>query len=272
MVNVMARRCEEKGCKKTQPRFNFPNEKQPKFCLTHKKSGMVSVLQLAMCKEKDCSTRAYFNYPGIRGSVYCAKHKLEGMTRKFTLTPEMRRLKVQKCKHPGCEKQPSYNFEGVEHKFTGFCAQHHQPGMMNFRMKRCEMEGCKLSPQFNYLGETRRRFCAFHKKPGMLDVARAKFMCEQCSTNYAAYNYEGQPNPRFCSIHKIQSMVNVKGNKCKHPGCKVHPSYGYESQKTGRYCVQHKEPGMIYRRRYVKPSKEERGTKHESHTSTNIVL
>mmetsp|Transcript_3289 Transcript_3289/g.4778 ORF Transcript_3289/g.4778 Transcript_3289/m.4778 type:complete len:121 (+) Transcript_3289:169-531(+) len=111
----------------------------------------------------------------------------------------------KRCKHIGCGKVLSFNFEG-EQGGGRFCAQHHkEQGMVvnaackrcrfcaqlklegtvagssaagtfffsppTTQQNRCEHGGCEKRPFFKFDGEQKKgMFCGQHRPPGMVDV------------------------------------------------------------------------------------------------------
>ncbi len=52
---------------------------------------------------------------------------------------------------------------------------------------------------------------------------------EGCRT-HPSYNYENETKAFFCSEHKEDGMVNVRSKTCTHEGCKTEPHYKYENE------------------------------------------
>ena len=60
-------------------------------------------------------------------------------------------VKSKKCERSGCNKRPTFNFDGER---TGrFCAQHKLDGMVNVTDKKCEQSGCDTRSYFQHMLE-----------------------------------------------------------------------------------------------------------------------
>jgi hypothetical protein len=72
----MPRKCSEENCTH-RANFNFPGEKEGKYCKKDMKIGMIDV------KNKKCENcgivRASFNFPGNKHGKFCTAHKEKGM-------------------------------------------------------------------------------------------------------------------------------------------------------------------------------------------------
>jgi len=73
MIDVTSRKCEAENCL-VSPSYNYIGEKVGKFCMTHKKDGMINVKD-RICSEEGCLTKAYFNYEGSNIGLWCFSHK-----------------------------------------------------------------------------------------------------------------------------------------------------------------------------------------------------
>jgi hypothetical protein len=69
--------CKENGCTK-RPSFNVEGETKRLYCATHKKEGMVDVINKT-CLFEGCTKQPVFNVEGETKGLYCATHKKEGM-------------------------------------------------------------------------------------------------------------------------------------------------------------------------------------------------
>ena len=97
---------------------------------------------------------------------------IQELTDDESAMPRKRARKL--CEHPGCTKQPSFNYPGE--KTRRFCSQHKKDGMMDVATRKCEHLGCTKRPSFNILGEKTGLFCSQHKENGMVNVQSKK--CE----------------------------------------------------------------------------------------------
>jgi len=92
--------CKEKGCK-IRPCFNKEGETKGLYCSTHKKDGMVNVIQ-KNCLE--CKKRPNYNKEGQKKALYCSTHKKDGMVN----------VKDKTCKSEWCSTR-------VQEKYDGYC-------------------------------------------------------------------------------------------------------------------------------------------------------
>ena len=120
-ANPKGRFCEHPGCR-TVPSYEFEDKPGKRFCVAHKKDGMV-YKKLLKCRHPDCEKNATFNFSGHKGVLFCRAHKKDGMVPKY-----------QRCKHPGCETSASFNFPTA----TGrrHCESHKERGMVLKQKKR----------------------------------------------------------------------------------------------------------------------------------------
>ena len=95
--------CEKVDCK-TQPSYNFEEQKKPKFCSAHKEEGMVDVKNKT-CEFEDCKTIPTYNFEGQKKPKFCSVHKEEGMVN----------VKSKTCKNEWCSVIPSNK------KYEGYC-------------------------------------------------------------------------------------------------------------------------------------------------------
>lgn len=208
--------CEE--CE-TLPSFNTKGITKPRFCVEHKRLGMVNVVSRTC---ESCDTQPAYNFEGNQKARFCVTHKEEGMVNVLK-TCEL------------CGRQPSYNTKGQ--KKARFCATHRFPGMVNVRSTLCT---CGKIPTFNFPGNKAGIFCVDHKEVGMICVKSR--LCECCGKR-ATYNVLGEKTGRFCRTHKEIGMVNIQSKLCER--CGTIPVYNFKGSKVGRFCFEHKEEGMI---------------------------
>lgn len=71
-------------------------------------------------------------------------------------------MRTKTCRHPGCDKIPSY---GYPCKSREFCKPHALEGMVYSAGSRCRFRGCELPGVFNYPWSARGgSFCGTHKE------------------------------------------------------------------------------------------------------------
>eukprot|EP00903_Cladosiphon_okamuranus_P014359 g13333.t1 len=159
MVDVVSKRCGNPGCNK-YPSCGVEGGEAAEFCTYHKKEGIVEVKKKRVAK-------------------FCAVHQEEGMVN----------LVSKKCRHPGCNKHPTY---GVAcSKTTEFCVQLKKEGMVNVK------------------GGKTAEFCAVHQKEGMVDVKKKR--CSHLGCNKKpSYGVEGSNTAEVCAQHKKEGMVNPR--------------------------------------------------------------
>ena len=226
----MPRYCVEEGCLKRCV-FNYETEKIGKYCVKHKKEGMINVISKT-CIYEGCKTIANFNVKEEKQGLYCVKHKLDGMID----------VKNKRCKHLGCMKKSTYNF--ATNKQGLYCATHKLDGMVNVVSKTCIYERCKKIPNYNKEREKIGLYCVKHKQEGMIDVVNKTCIYKNCKTK-PIYNVKGEKQGLYCATHKLDGMVNVKDKTCIHENCKKLPVFNVKGEKQGLYCATHKKEGMI---------------------------
>jgi hypothetical protein len=149
---------------------------------------------------------------------------------------------VKHCKHEGCKKQPTFNFEGQKQAI--YCGTHKEGGMIILHAKTCKHEGCKKRPNFNFEGEKQAIYCGTHKQQGMINIIDKTCKYEGCKKQ-PSFNFEGEKQAIYCVTHKEDGMIDIKHKTCNFEGCKTIPSFNFEGQKIAIYCGNHKEEGMI---------------------------
>ena len=130
------RKCLE--CNKI-PYYNFTGQARGIYCVTHKKDGMVNVINKT-CLE--CNKIPYYNFTGQKHGIYCVTHKKDGMID----------VKHKKCLD--CSKQPIFNFAGQKHGI--YCVTHKKDGMVDVKNKRCHSQWCDTYGNKKYRG-----YCLF---------------------------------------------------------------------------------------------------------------
>jgi len=216
MINVTLKTppCQEKGCKVTQPTFNYPGTEKALYCSLHKLEGMVDVKNKQHCVHKNCTTHPSYNYEGKEVRLYCAKHKKEGM------------IDVTKpsCKHKDCKLLPSFNYNIGDKPL--YCNKHKKEGMISVK-KKCRHEGCNVIPNY---GITKATHCKKHKTEEMKDVRHKSCKNKDCDKR-PNFNYEGEKGGIYCFEHKKENMIDVVHKRCKSEWCDLQVTKKYEG-----YC------------------------------------
>lgn len=94
---------------------NFPEEKKPKYCRKHYKSGMQPTERKKKCYLDHCSSLGLFYFPQDTQNYYCRKHSKSGMI----TVPSL------KCQETECSKFPSFNYKGEISAI--YCQKHANP-------------------------------------------------------------------------------------------------------------------------------------------------
>ena len=150
---------------------------------------------------------------------------------------------AKRCQSHMCDKQASYNFEGMK---AEYCRMHKDNGMINVRIKgsSCAAPQCDKTAVFNYDGKKRGLYCGEHRKRNMINV-KSRRCCEPGCSTTPVFNDPGETKGLYCNIHKKTGMINVKKKKCRQVGCDIYPVYNLPGETRGLYCVKHKEKTMI---------------------------
>jgi hypothetical protein len=77
MVDIIHKTCIHPNCK-TQPNYNYQDEKVAKYCSEHKLENMINVIHKT-CIHLNCKTQPNYNYQDEKVAKYCSTHKLENM-------------------------------------------------------------------------------------------------------------------------------------------------------------------------------------------------
>jgi hypothetical protein len=177
-----------------------------------------------LCKELDCDKLSSFSFNN--NPEYCKKHKKDGM----------KNMRIKKCLEDGCEKFPSFGFEGEIQKF---CKDHIKKGMINLAHKKCKKDGCQKLPSFGF--GNKREYCMDHCAEGMVFILSKSKMCNLCKKRALFVSN----NIRYCALHKPNNeYVEVISNKCTFLGCHKISRYGNIGEKI-LFCNNHKEKQMI---------------------------
>jgi hypothetical protein len=211
---------------------------------------------MTICNNENCSKKATFNFKGEKAK-FCMIHKEESMVdvvnkKCITCKQKQPRWNFQglqsefcgDCKLPGmiepnrklcsCNKsRPCFNFDGLKAEYCGECKS---DGMINVIDKRCVC-GKLTSPNFNYDG-LKGRYCNDCKLDGMVDVRNPTCACK----NRANFNFAGL-KPKYCGTCKLDGMEDITHPKCII--CKVSQSNFNYKGLTPKYCSKCKTDGMI---------------------------
>ena len=212
---VKCKECETQACYGIK-------DKQPEYCLSHKKSDMIDIINKT-CKFENCKTRPTYGIKSTKLAEYCKLHKKIDMIDVLS----------KKCKHRDCYKQPFYGFKG---KQAEYCTLHKKLNMVDLKNKKC-LE-CDKIPNYGISGSKNAQYCNTHKKANMVDIKNKK--CLECSKQ-PIYAFKGK-QAQYCYTHKKIDMVDVKNKKCLE--CSKQPAYGIKG-KQAQYCATHKKDGMV---------------------------
>ncbi|CAN0456395.1 unnamed protein product, partial [Ectocarpus sp. 12 AP-2014] len=166
-------------------------------CLEHCEPEMRPRNNICQVEGGGCDRQSSF---GVKGGkpILCTLHKGAGM---------VQQVRTKTCRHPGCEKTPSYGFPC---KSREYCKPHALEGMVYNAGRRCRFRGCAAPGAFNHPGVTRGgSFCDDHKEEGMVDNTPTQCEAEGC--NYSAsFGDMGQRTRRFCARHKLAGMLSYQ--------------------------------------------------------------
>ena len=195
MVNVSAPTCREPGCGQIAG-YGLPGFAAA-WCRKHMKKGMCShrerlahpplyvrrckTPQARQCEHDMCYRKAQFGYRGETVGRWCKLHKKEGMLN----------LSVKRCEVEGCEKFPSWGFEGQQVKR---CRSHAEEGMTD-RKKRCT--SCPKIATFGMIGGEGPQWCKTHAPAGSRNGGTPRCSVESCN-KFAGRKSEG----RLCREHQ----------------------------------------------------------------------
>lgn len=137
--------------------FNYDSKKTGKYCISHRKEGMINV-HSPKCVVEGCDKIA--NFRTINGDRYCKIHKPSSSTCS----------KNRKCLHENCTRLALYGYLNCYE----YCKIHKKHGMIRNKGRTCIFGNCHLTPSFNFYGEKYGIFCSSHKKSGMINVLSLK--------------------------------------------------------------------------------------------------
>lgn len=229
MIIVVEKVCKHHECT-ISPSFNFPSESKPLYCKNHKTIDMIDVIT-RKCFETGCLKRPNYNFPGETYTKYCLTHKLEDMID----------VRIKRCIYSECKKMGFYNIDGEKEPL--YCFDHKLPEMVNVKSTKCLEKDCKTQPNYNLPGAGSGLYCFKHKLENMIDVNHPTCANDLCVTRPNFGLIGGKPT--HCFTHKSSEMVDLTNKKCLEKGCETRPHYNYSGEKTGLYCFKHKKENMI---------------------------
>lgn len=83
-------------------------------------------------------------------------------------------VRTKTCKHPGCEKIPSYGFPCMSREY---CKPHALEGMVYSAGSRCRFRGCRSEGTFNFPGIRGGSFCKKHREVGRVKSVGCRVGC-----------------------------------------------------------------------------------------------
>jgi len=199
MIDVKNKSCENIGCIKL-PVFNYINSQKPRFCNSHKLTGMVNIKDKT-CEFENCTTIPIFNYPDENFAIYCNKHKLTGMVD----------VKNKTCENINCYIQPNYNYKNETR--ARFCNLHKLENMVDVKNKSCENKDCITIAHFNYKG-MKAKFCAVHKLKDMINITEKKCINSWCD-NTLPRKKNFKDYCRFCYVNMFPDQPLCRNYKTK---------------------------------------------------------
>lgn len=151
------------------------------------------------------------------------------------------------CRHEGCKKQPSFNYQS--YKLKKYCAKHKLPNMVNLNYEnklrptnihgKCDYEGCNEISTYRSANSIYFTHCELHRSLRMTNKLNRKLkdICHTKScNNFGTYNYPYETNGMHCFSHKLEGMVFINSLNCID--CKEIPLYGYAGCKA-YWCELH---------------------------------
>ena len=145
----------------TRSTFNYPDKENPGYCASHKKNGMIDVIN-KKCEYENCYKQPHFNYSDERCGRFCLQHSDDGMI-------DVRNLI---CQFENCTKQAKFGFPGQN---PINCATHKQKGTLSRSRKQCIIRNCRELALF---GIKTREHCEAHKEDDEFNLLEKK--CISC--------------------------------------------------------------------------------------------
>lgn len=200
MVYLSTYKCLYTGCEKSAS-FCFEGD-TPKYCKTHKPSGMTIYSKTKNCIYVSCNNKRVYNYEGLK-PAYCVTHKSENMIDMYSNYCANEEEK--------CYTLANFNFPGQKAKY---CNAHKQTEMINVRTVLCGYKStstgnCKNRARYNILGFP-AQFCFKHRQPEMLLHPNKLCRVTDCKEK----SYYGINTPIHCESHKIEDEIDLRLIKC----------------------------------------------------------
>ncbi|AYV75819.1 MAG: hypothetical protein Terrestrivirus3_88 [Terrestrivirus sp.] len=186
-------KCKEIMCKKCAM-YGF-KDKSKMYCETHKKDGMISVIdrKCFYYALNGCNKRAYYYYPDKIGEVFCIDHKKNGMIS----------LKHKKCLSEWCDM-------GVTDKYDGYCIFCYvhlfpdKPVTRNYKTKEKNVSDyiSESFPQYDWIKDKRIIDGCSNKRPDLLlDLGQKVIIIEIDENQHINYDSSCE-NKRLMEISK----------------------------------------------------------------------
>jgi hypothetical protein len=178
MVDVVSKKCEDKGCEKI-PCFGLEGDGIVRYCLKHKTDDMIDVKH-KKCGSENCKIRPSYGAANDGIARHCLVHKTE----------EMVDVMSKQCEENGCKIQPAFGLE--EDGIRRYCSDHKTEEMVDVVNKKCEEKGCEIHPSYGLKEDGIRRYCLVHKTEEMVDVTHKK-----CKTIENDISCSSRPDSRY---------------------------------------------------------------------------
>jgi hypothetical protein len=247
-VNVVSRRCQQKGCGK-QPTFGLPDKRGRKHathCEIHKLDGYIDIVS-KRCQHEGCLKGPSFGPPdkqGVTHATHCKTHKLEGQIN----------IVSKRCQQGGCLKQPTFgppDKRGKKH--ATHCETHKLDGYIDIVRKRCQHEGCLKRSTFgppDRQGTKHATHCKTHKLEGQIDIVSKRCQQGGClkQPTFGPPDKRGKKHATHCETHKLDGYIDIVNKRCQQEECLKQPRFGppnKRERKYATYCKTHKLDGYI---------------------------
>jgi hypothetical protein len=156
----------------------------------------------------------------------------------------------KRCQKEGCNKQPTFNFEGeIQVKY---CKEHAEDGMIDMKHKSCQKEGCNTRPSYGYCGQV-PIFCAKHRDlhtDKNLLYKQPKRKCigndEEDCKSIAEY---GKTEPIHCLDHKTDDDIYLVAQQCNI-------CYNNDLLNKDGLCITYCQPNQLYQQIKQEKKKE----------------
>ena len=117
------------------------------------------------------------------------------------------------CKHPECDKRPSYGVAGT--KEATHCSEHgKERNLVDVISRRCEHSGCDKHPSYGVAGTKKATHCSEHgKERNLVDVISPR--CVQCKNVRKQKKYRGHCQRCFVHLFPEEAAVITRNVKVK---------------------------------------------------------